>query len=138
MAKKTEPHEDLQKKLLENNQAIHGLSIMVTISLIGYAIAIPSAILLLCLNQSIWGIILLISSIIAGIPSYLCASATGHGMVDLSELGSGTGSVFLLPVNLIMMIVYILFGWLFALTSIQMLKKSNQQILSQNKNISKK
>jgi len=63
--------------------------------------------------------------------SYVCATASGHGMANISSIGNtGCFFVFFLPIYFLGWWWYMLTGWIYALNKHAELTKKNKQIFA--------
>lgn len=118
-----------QKQLKENLQRLAKINNLLKTTGIFTIISIASFLLV---ETDLFAYVLCIGLLGAGIASYCCATATGHGMVDISELGSGCGTFLYLPIYYLMYSYYIFSGWVYGLREKSILLKENERIISKH------
>lgn len=120
-----------QKKLKENYQKIQKINMLLKTAAIMGIISLASLILV---ETDLFAYILIIGLSGAGIASYCCATVAGHGMVDISELGSRCGTFLYLPIYSLMYTYYIITGWIYGLKGKSNLIKENEQLIAKHGN----
>ena len=118
-----------QKKLKENYQKIQKINMLLKTAAIMGTISLAG---LIFIETDLFAYILIIGLLGAGIASYCCATTSGHGMVDISELGSGCGTFLYLPIYSIMYTYYIVTGWVYGLREKSNLAKENEQLIAKH------
>lgn len=129
MAETIKSFEEDQKRLKENLAAIKKINTLLKIAAIMGIIALASV---LFVETDLFAYVLIIGLLGAGIASYCCADATGHGMVDISELGGGCGTFLYMPIYSAMYTYYIFSGWVYGLIKRAELVRENEQIIAKH------
>lgn len=118
-----------RERLKENLQKIQHINTLLKIAAIMGIVALAS---LIFIETDLFAYVLIIGLLGAGIASYCCATASGHGMVDISELGSGCGTFLYLPIYSVMYTYFIFAGWVYGLVAKSSLLKENEQIIARH------
>ncbi len=131
MKNREKEFEEAKKRYEENLAGINYIK-KLTIAFVVSAV-ISIGVIPLCFNNSqstfLW-VVLMVALLCAGLLSYACGKAAGHGVVGLDELGGGGGAILSLPFYYILMMFYVIAGWVFGVVAMSKMSKENNDLIA--------